>query len=371
MSGSRPSPRRGYVGEPLRAALLRGLLERRQLGAGEHLRHAQEANGVGGGEDAELGAAGQLGRVLELEPESCVGLVGAEPAVGLLVGHPRPGSRNLEPDAVAPDRPEHLLHRGEELLLVGERHLDVELGDLLDAVGAQILVAEADRDLVVAVEAGDHRQLFQDLRALREREEPARMQAAGDDEVARSLRRRLEQDRGLDVEIPGVLHVAADDPDHLGAQPEVALELVAPQVEPAVAQAERLVDVLLVELERERRRARHDPQLGHLDLDLARRHPRVDGLGGAGDHLARRLEHELVADLVRDHGRVRRELRVDDELVETRTVAEIDEHQPAVVSPPGRPARQRHGSADMLGSKLATGRSRQRHDPDSLPTTSA
>ena len=49
------------------------------------------------------------------------------------------------------------LHQLEDELLVGERHLDVELRDLLDAVGAEILVAEADRDLVVAVEAGDHR----------------------------------------------------------------------------------------------------------------------------------------------------------------------------------------------------------------------
>ena len=51
----------------------------------------------------------------------------------------------------------HLLHQPEDELAVGERHLDVELRDLLDAVGAEILVPEADRDLVVAVEAGDDR----------------------------------------------------------------------------------------------------------------------------------------------------------------------------------------------------------------------
>ena len=51
---------------------------------------------------------------------------------------------------------EHRLHQREEQLLVGERQLDVELGDLLHAVGAEILVPEADRDLVVAVEPGDH-----------------------------------------------------------------------------------------------------------------------------------------------------------------------------------------------------------------------
>ena len=101
------------------------------------------------------------------------------------------------------------LHQREELLLVRERQLDVELGDLLDAVGAQVLVPEADRDLVVAVEAGDHRQLLEDLRALREREEAARLEPARNDEVARALRRRLEEDRRLDVEEARRLHVAA------------------------------------------------------------------------------------------------------------------------------------------------------------------
>ena len=168
------------------------------------------------------------------------------------------GRRDLDPEALAPDGRERLLHQEEQLVAVGERHLDVELGDLLHAVGAEILVAEADRDLVVAVEAGDHRQLLQELRALRQREERPLVQPARDDEVARALGGRLVEDRRLDVEIPGRLHLAADDPDHLGAEADVALQLVAPQVEPAVAQAQRLVDVLLVELERQRRRARDD-----------------------------------------------------------------------------------------------------------------
>jgi hypothetical protein len=75
--------------------------------------------------------------------------------------------------ALSPDGGERPLDQLEQELAIGERHLHVELRDLLDAVGTQILVAEADRDLVVAVEAGHHRELLQDLRALREREEPA------------------------------------------------------------------------------------------------------------------------------------------------------------------------------------------------------
>ena len=83
-------------------------------------------------------------------------------------------------------------------------------------------------------------------------------------------------------------------------EPQVALHPLAAQVELAVAEAERLVDVLLVELERERLGARDDLELVDLQLDLAGRQVRVDRLGRARGDLALGPEHELVADLVRD-----------------------------------------------------------------------
>src|SRR4029079_14058856 len=130
---------------------------------------------------------------------------------------------DLDADALAPDAREHLLLQREEELLVGEGHLDVELRDLLDAVGAEVLGTEADRDLVVAVEPGHHRQLLEDLRALRQREEAAFLQAAGDDEVARAFGRRLEEDRGLDVQEARLLHPPADEPEPLSWPRAVAL----------------------------------------------------------------------------------------------------------------------------------------------------
>src|SRR5205823_11516135 len=155
---------------------------------GELLRDAQEPDRLRTGEDAELGPSRDLGRVLELEPEAEVRLVAPEPPVRLRVREPREWRLELEADALAPHRLDHPLDRGEEELLVGERHLDVELRDLLHAVGAQVLVAEADRDLVVALEACDHEQLLRDLRRLRQRVEPPRLEARRDEEVARSLR---------------------------------------------------------------------------------------------------------------------------------------------------------------------------------------
>ena len=159
------------VRQPSSAVHLRELLERPELGARERPRDAKEADGLRAGEDAELRLPRELSRILELERETGIGLVRAKSAIRLGERHALPRRLDLDAEALAPDPREHLLHRHEELLAVGEAQLDVELRQLLHPVGAEVLVAEADRDLVVAVEAGDHRQLLEDLRALRQREE--------------------------------------------------------------------------------------------------------------------------------------------------------------------------------------------------------
>ena len=81
-------------------------------------------------------------------------------------------------------------------------------------------------------------------------------------------------------------------------------------------------------------------QLVDLQLDLAGRHRRVDRLGRAPHDRAARLEHELVADAVRDLGRAGRVLGVDDELDDAALVAEVDEDEAAVVAARRRPSRR-------------------------------
>src|SRR5438270_1518041 len=109
-------------------------------------------------------------------------------------------------------------------------------------------VAEGDGDLVVAVEARDDEKLLRDLRRLRQRVELALLQPGRHEEVARALRGRLPEDRRLDVDEAGLLHDATDRADHAAAQPDIALQLRPAKIDPAVALAEGLVDVLLVEL---------------------------------------------------------------------------------------------------------------------------
>ena len=196
------------------------------------------------------------------------------------------------------------------------------------------------------------------------------MEAARDDEVTRALGGRLVEDRRLDVEEPGLLHVAPDDPDHLRPQPQVPLELRAAQIQPAVAEPERLVDVLLVELERQRCRAGDDRQVVDGQLDLAGLHARVDGLGRARDELAARLQDELVADLARELGRMRRALGVDHELRDAGRVAQVDEHEPAVVSSPRSPAGERQRAANPVCARLPAHHVPPAHG-ESLETTSS
>src|SRR5205085_10500978 len=91
-----------------------------------------------------------------------------------------------------------------------EGELDVELADLELPVRAEILVAPAGGDLVVAVEAADHEDLLEELRRLGEREELPRLQPHRHEEVARALGRAAHEARGPEVDETELLHLPAD-----------------------------------------------------------------------------------------------------------------------------------------------------------------
>ena len=70
---------------------------------------------------------------------------------------------DLDPQHVLPERDHQPFDRLLDVVLVDERHLDVDLRELGLAIEAQILVAEAAHDLEVAVEARHHEQLLEEL----------------------------------------------------------------------------------------------------------------------------------------------------------------------------------------------------------------
>jgi hypothetical protein len=119
-----------------------------------------------------------------------------------------------------PDLLDDRLAQLEDVVLGDEGHLDVELGELRLPVGAEVLVAVAARDLVVALHARDHEQLLEELRALRQGVPGARRETRRHEEVASALGGGAGQRRRLDLdEVALPQHLAGRGVD-LGAQPD-------------------------------------------------------------------------------------------------------------------------------------------------------
>ena len=129
----------------------------------------------------------------------------------------------------------------EDHLLAREAHLEIDLRELELAVGALILIAEAAGDLEVAIEAGDHEDLLEDLRRLRQRVELPGMDAAGNEKIARALGRGLVEDGRFDFEEALRAEALADGASDVVAQVEVALHLGAAQVDVAIFEADFFV----------------------------------------------------------------------------------------------------------------------------------
>ena len=330
--------------------------------AGRHDRLDPAARREGRVEHAEARRRGAVRRdedaaeVDQLHAEADVRLVRAEPLEGFLVGHPR--ERHLEERPVghggARDLDGHLLDEGHHGVLVDEAHLEVELGELGLAVAAQVLVAVAPGDLHVAVDAGDHQQLLELLRALRQGVHGPGLEPARDDEVARAFGRALDQRGRLDLdEAVGVMDLA-DGLDHPAPEHQPALHRLAPDVEVAVLQAQGLVDrrVRLVDVEGRRLRLGQDVHLGRLELDRTCRQLRVLRAGQPHRHRAGHGHHELRADpagrLVGDRG----VHLVDDDLRDAVPIAQVQEDELAVVAPPMDPAGQAGARPCVGGAEL-------------------
>jgi hypothetical protein len=240
------------------------------------------------------------------------------------------------------------------VLLLHEGHLQVELRELRLAVGALVLVAEAARDLEVAVHAADHQQLLQLLGRLRQRVELARVEAAGHQIVARALRRALDHDRRLDLDEAARGEEVADELHDRRAQHQPPLHDRAAQVEVAVGEADRLVHLdVVADREGGRLGAGQDRHLLAVHLDRAGRQVRVDRALGAGAHRAGDFQHVFAAHLGGDGVRAGRRRGVEDDLREAVAVAQIDENQATVIAAARDPAFQGYSPPGIVGAQLA------------------
>ena len=176
------------------------------------VRHDESAHFAAGldraAEDREARRGERLRQVLQLHPRTQVRLVGP---VASRSPRSTASARNVVRRLASDQRhqpPHQRLEHREDEVLGRERDLEVDLRELGLAIGAQVLVAEALRDLEVAIDARDHQDLLEDLRRLRQREELPRVHAARHQVVARPFGRRLRQDRRLDLEKALLVEVA-------------------------------------------------------------------------------------------------------------------------------------------------------------------
>ena len=301
-------------------------------------------------EHAERRVGEELRHVGDLEVEAQVRLVRAVLGHRLVVGDARDRPRDLVPDQL-PQRGDDLLAELDDVVLLDEAHLDVELGELRLAVGAEVFVPVAARDLVVPLHAADHEQLLEQLRRLRQGVPGAGLEPGRDQEVAGAFRGGAGHRRRLDLdEVLVVQHLAGGAAD-LAAQPHGRGRAAAAQVQVAVLEADLLADVdPVVDRERQRRGLGQHLELGREDLDLTGRDLGVRVALGALRDLADDLDAELRAQRVGALGHL---ALAEDDLGDAARVAEVDEDDAAVISPPGHPSGEGDGLSGLLGTQGA------------------
>ena len=295
-----------------------------------------------------------LGDVLHLDRVAQVRLVAAVFLQGFRERNPRPAfCDRLALGELLEHAGDHGLHRREHVVLLDKAHLDVELIELArQAVGARVLVAEARRDLEVAVEARHHQQLLVLLRRLRQRVEFAGMNPRRHQEVARAFRRGRRQDRGLELEEALLLHPLAHGIDDRAAGHDVLVQLLATQVEETVLKP-YVLRIFLLAGDRQRQFAGRPQHLDRadIDLDLSGRQFGIDGAFGTVAHLAVDPHHPLRAELF--DFRKRRRILVGHALGDAVMVAQVDEQHAAMVADDVAPARQANRLADMALAERA------------------
>ncbi|MDT4782522.1 hypothetical protein FQZ97_147810 [compost metagenome] len=305
-------------------------------------RHARRTRNAQGG-DAALRIVGRTGEHLEfhflqlvghvhqLQRNAQVRLVRTVAAHGFFEGHVREFVE-LDVQHFLEQLAHHLLGDFDDVAFFEEAGLDVDLGEFRLTVGTQVFVAEALGDLVVAVEAGHHQQLLEQLGRLRQGEEAAGVGTARHQVVACAFRGGTGQDRRLDVEEAVLVQEAADAGGHARAQTQLLGHFRATQVEEAIAQAGFFADVgELVQRERRGFRLVQHFQLVAQDFDHARRHVGVGRAGRTQANLAGDL-HDVLAAHAIGSGEGFSTVRIEHDLGQTITITDIEENHPTVVT---------------------------------------
>ena len=237
----------------------------------------------------------------------------------------------------------HFFDERQDFFLIHEGHFHVQLSEFRLAVGAQVFIAEAAGDLIVAIHAGNHEQLLENLRRLRQGVELAFVDAARYEVVAGAFRRALAQFRRFNIDEAVFVQERAHSVFYFMAHDEVVLHFRTAQVEIPVFQADLFIDVDVVfNVERRRLGRVENTQLFAADFNRAGLHLRVYRILIAHAHDAADSQNVFRTDLFGLFKGNFFVIRRGYDLYNARTVAEIDENQSAVVAAAFHPAAQNY-----------------------------
>ena len=269
-----------------------------------------------------------------------------------MVAHARERVCQFDPFDLFEQNADHVLHQAGNVILVHEREFHVELGKLRLPVGAQVLVTKTAHDLVVALHSRHHQQLLEQLRRLRQGEERAALGAAGHQVIPRAFRGGPGQHRRFDIEKALVIQVGADGAGDLAAQFDIVLHGLAAQVHVAVTQADIVMHVLIVQLERGGPGLVQQFQRVAQHFHLAGGQVGVDRTLRAPAHPAGNAHHVFIPQGL-SHGKGFGPVGVIDHLRQPFPVAQVDKDHAAVVAAPVHPAAQGDFCAEHVGAQLS------------------
>ena len=240
------------------------------------------------------------------------------------IGHAQEWRRDVRIDDILPYLLHHALKQGVNVFTGDERRLDVHLGELHLAIGAQILVAEAAGDLEIFLHTGDHEDLLELLGRLRERIKLSGVNARRHEIFAGTFRSGFEECRCLDLDELLGIEVVANRFRCAVAQLEVFAHFRPAQIEITISKAQVLVDLVAADVvERERRRIGEimNRERGRIDLDGPRWQVRVDRAFGTSDDRATNTDDRLRFDVCRLSTQLRVSMWIELHLRDTFAVA--------------------------------------------------
>ena len=289
----------------------------------------------------EAGVTEQVGYIIEMHIETKVRFVGTIESHGVIPFDPLERDLDIDIEDFLEDSLHHVFHEVQNEVLVFEGELHIQLGEFRLAIGTQVFITEAASDLEVAFQTGNHEQLFEELRGLRQSVEFARVHAGWDEVVACAFRGALGEHRGLDFEKIVFIEEGSHLMYDLMAHDEVVLHFRTAQIDVAVFQTDVFIDIDAVfDVEWGGLRFVQDAKLGNDDFHLAGLHLRVDSFFASLSDLAFDSEDEFTAAGFRLVECFFPVLWAHDELYNTASVAKVDENETAMVTTGIHPACQ-------------------------------